>query len=426
MAFRLNRRAVIAGLGAGLALPVLECMLDNNGLLFDTAKAQSAAHPTRFLSFFFHNGVPQKHWAPFDNAGGGYDLNVGLKSLAPLKADFNQITGLQSKCLQSFFNHTDGQLGFLSGFAPHPDTKVGSAQTIEWILGNGLGKSTAFPALALSLPWYHSDRGDGNQNSWIGDSQRADVIHAPDVLASKLFGIKIDNTAQKRQQTILDFYKDEAKRLNAKLSAADKARLDQHLTSVQEIEQQLKASSGTCSPYAGGNIPAGNDPGDELAMQVMAKLIVYAFQCDLTRYVSLWVANVPPKVAGGSPMADHDASHDYNTDDNIYYIDKKMQYWKLILDGMKSSVEGDQSILYNSLSMTGSDVSWSKELDGHSFEDLPIILAGNAGGKIKTGRHLDYDNVTYNNLMLTIVNALGLNITKFGKDSTGILPNLMG
>jgi len=333
--------------------------------------------------------------------------------------------GYRQTVCTPFFHHTDTQLGLFSGFPPHADTKVAAARTLEWTLGEALGKSTAFPALALALPWGHADRHFVNQPSWVGDSQRADIIARPDVLAEKMFGIKLVDSERKRQTTILDFYKQEIDRLTKKVGAADKSRLDMHLNSIREIEQQL-ASSTSCKPFAGGDIPQGENPGDELAMQAMTKLIIYAFQCDLTRHISIWIANSPPRVPGGDDMSDHNCSHDINHGDNLWFHDKKMQYWKGILEGFKESKEGDQSILFNSMCLSATDVTITPDGDPHGMENLPFLLAGNAGGKIKTGRHLKHNGVPYTNMMLTIQKAMGLDADSFGTDGKSVLPGLMG
>lgn len=181
----------------------------------------------------------------------------------------------------------------------------------------------------------------------------------------------------------------------------------------------------------------------EAVMPVMAKLVVFAFQCDLTRYVLFEVANATPKDATQYPnedidknpsMNDHFWSHRFSQDSsptgmNAYYFDQKMKYWATMLDAMKSSPEGDKTLLYNSICLLGSDVACGD----HQMYNYPIIQVGQAGGRIKTGQIIEagprpLENVrgtTFNNLHATLLTAAGLPTTRFGDDGTGHIPGLL-
>ncbi|HET6343577.1 MAG TPA: DUF1552 domain-containing protein [Myxococcota bacterium] len=426
MPFVLNRRAVLKGLGAGLALPVLECMLDGRGRWARVAHASSVSPPVRYLGFMIQNGPPKPLWRPIDSPGGGWSLAPGLQALAHLQGDFNQITGLDMGYLRSFFPHADGQLGFWTGHPAHSPNRdgqpvAGAAPSVERVLGRALCRGvTVFPSLTASLPRGRGDRyGTRGKNSWIGDNRPGEYLSTPQMLAAQLFG-HVDPRERQRQGSILDFYRGEAKALRRRLGAADRARLEQHLDSVLEIEQGLRVVPKACMRLP-DEVQAG-DPGDDAAMALMAKLIVFALTCDLTRYVLFEVANAPPHDPAANSMDDHAHSHRPESPENLYYIDKKMRYWALFLDAMKATQEGEHSLLYHTISVLGCDVSegWK-----HNFDDIPMIQVGQAGGRIQTGRHLHYPGVTFNNLHATLLTAAGLPTETFGADGTGHLPGLL-
>lgn len=107
----------------------------------------------------------------------------------------------------------------------------------------------------------------------------------------------------------------------------------------------------------------------------------------------------------------------------VYYTKKKMQYFAQVLTELKAANEGDRTVLQNSMCTISSDVAVGRQ---HNFVDMPAIFAGNAGGVVKTGRHIRYSNVTWNNLLTSVVRYAGLQVEKFGIDATGPLPGLEG
>ena len=459
MSFKLNRRAFLrslsGGAAAGLALPVLECMLDSKGRFFHVAQAANVNPPVRYLAYMIQNGAPLGYADPVVNGNGTKSLSTAFSSLSHLSADINQITNMNATYVSapnSGNEHAQSQVGFWTG---HPPVNgVGSAPSIEWVLGKALGQGvTKFPCLTASLPRGWSDRNwDGNgKNTWIAANQPGSYLFTPQALANKLIsGLTPTNAAdatdQRRTTAILDQYMTDTKALQAKLSAADKARLDQHLTTVEQIVSQLAVVNNVCQAPSGNfvDVPTGGlswaqqKAAVEAAMPVLAQLIVFAFQCDLTRYVLFEVANAAPKVADVMPSDDTDKNPSMNDhywshrpgmsgDLNGYYFDTKMQYWAQILDGMKASAEGDKTILYNSVSMLGSDVAFGA---GHTWTNYPLITVGQAGGRLKTGQVLSgasgsSTGTTINNLHATLLTAVGLPTIKFGSDGTGQFPGLL-
>ncbi len=463
--FRLNRRTMLRGAGAALALPALEAMMDSRGRIIKGAHAAGGKPPVRFMGFLMQNGCP-KQWyspipvgAPADAARGAanvltdyggnvryydpakvgeqYELNIANKPLQPFKGDINQITGLHQRSLRSVFEHSDGAVACFIGYPMHSKPRDGkpergSAPSLDWLLGKSVGKDLPHQALYLSLRRDQPRMTNRDYRvSWIADEQAATPIDNPAALAAKLIppmrGTTMVDPAVaaegRRTRTILDFVRADATDLQAKLGAADRARLDQHLTSVQELVRQIErsATAGQGCTGKAPDAPAGQLP-DEMAMPLMAKLIAFGYACDLFRYgiFHVQMAWALPNTENGH---DHSASHTVMDRNNIYYWDKKMQFLAMILDALKKTPEGDKDLLYNSFVCTGVDVAVGAK---HNFDDLPIILAGNGGGAVKTGRHLNYKEVTYNNLYCSILNHCGLPMAKYGADGTGPLPGLVG
>ena len=471
MNFTLNRRAFLrsisSGVATGLALPVLECMVNSQGRFVSVAQAANVAAPVRYLGFMIQNGAPgnvqnanaPNSFFPVRQSNGTLALNTAFNSIAHLKTDFNQITNLDARILRNdndgFIEHTNGQRGFWTGKKMRDDGQ-GAGPSMEWVLGKALGQGvTKYPCLSLSLPRGWSDRMDTiGKNTWVDNGQPGTYLYTPKMLADKLFsglGAQTDNTADKRNASILDQYMTDTKALQAKLSAQDRARLDQHLTTVRQIEQQLAVVNNLCRPLSGSfvDVPTGGLNAvqqksiTEAVMPVMSQLVVFAFQCDLTRYILFEVANATPIDPAHNPaedvdnnpsMNDHFWSHDpadreSGTGKSAYYFDQKMKYWATFLDAMKASPENDKSLLYNSISLLGSDVACGN----HQMYNYPIIQAGQAGGRIKTGQIIEAGprpdesvrGTTINNLHATLLTAAGLPTTKFGDDGTGRIPGLL-
>lgn len=449
MALKLNRRAFLRGIGAGLALPALECMLNDRGLFHWVAQAADVAPPVRFLGVMNHNGYNEQLWAPAVRSPTDFTLPSSMQSLANYKMDSNFLYGLQGNALYQGFHHLDGQLGFWTGFPRQiikpsdgaTSNSFATSASVEQILGQKLGfGKTAFPSLALSLPKGHCDRMyPWNQTSWVGNNQKADIIDNPADLASKLIGQAMTATtapaasaATQQQKSVLDFYLNESNRLASKLGAVDKARLDQHLSAVRDIENQISVVRAACAPFttpiSGGAVGDTDFSKDDLYMPLMAKLVTFAFQCDLTRYVLFNIANAPPQFGSTNHMDDHDSSHEDNLlqpqwqRNNLAYMGLRMQYYAMFLEGMKASPEAGNTILYNSVCLLGNDIGGSTP---HSLENFKLVQSGQAGGRIDTGRYLTYPGAPLNNLWASLLTASGLATDKFGADGTGKLTGFL-
>jgi hypothetical protein len=261
----------------------------------------------------------------------------------------------------------------------------------------------------------------------------------PRAVFERLFGGKNDPAAQARRaytrRSILDFVAEDTQRLTAQLGAADRQKMVQYLTSVREVEQRIeRIASNLERAVPDVHVPEGIPQTWAEHMRLMYDLMVLAFQTDTTRICTFMLAN------GGSfrtleeiGIADayHRLSHHGKDPEKLEKLQKIDQYMveqlAYFLKQMKGIREGDGTLLDHSMILYGSALS---DPDRHNHENLPIVLAGQGGGTIKTGRHIKYNNafrtkkeVPLSNLLLSMLDRMGVDADHFG-DSTGRAANL--
>ena len=258
----------------------------------------------------------------------------------------------------------------------------------------------------------------------------AKEVH-PRLAFNRLFGIRENSAEQKlrdiTRSSVLDFVSDDARRLLKNVSDRDRAKLDEYFTSVREVEKSIERAAEFVLPDVPEMELPEDLPGEYQAhARLMYEIQVLAFQTDSTRISSFMLGN-----AGSNhtfPDVDvrdghHSLSHHQDDAEKIELIRRvdryHMEQFAWFLGRMRSVTEGDGTLLDNSMILYGSAIS-----DGnrHNHDDLPIILAGKAGGTIDTGRHVKFDSETpLNNLFLAISDRMGADLTELG-DSTGTLP----
>ena len=435
----INRRTVLRGIGAGLGLPLLEVMQPSAAF----ASSEAAAAPLRTAFILFPNGVILDPWRPI---GEGHDYQFGatMESLKEFHDDITIFTGLAQHHARAngdgAGDHARNASAFLTGAQPRKtsgaDISVG--KSIDQAIAANIGKATRLPSLELGI-----DRGRNagncdsgyscaysNNISWKSESTpMAKEVH-PRLAFNRLFGIRENSEAQKRRDatrsSILDFVANDAGRLMKNVSGSDRAKLDEYFTSVREIEQQIERAA-TFAPANVPDIELPQDiPGEYKAhVQLMYNIQLLAFQTDSTRISSLMLGN-----AGSNrtfPDVDvrnghHGLSHHQNDEEKVAQLTRVDKYqvelFAWFLGRMKSVSEGEGTLLDNCMIVYGSAIS-----DGnrHNHDDLPIIMAGNGGGTIKTGRHVKFEKETpLNNLFLAINERMGSGIKELG-DSTEVL-----
>lgn len=433
----LSRRTFLRGAGITLALPYLDAMVP--------VLAAETLKPTPRLGFiYFANGVIQKQWTPAAT-GSSWELTPTLQPLASVKDQLNVISGLAHLQADTFGDgtgdHPRASAAWLTGVHAYdrtqPGIEVRLATTADQIAARVIGKTTQLPSLELTVDFPTQgacDSGDCfyvNTISWRNETTPNPAETHPRVVFERLFGdggSPAQRLARARSTgSILDSIVDEVSSLQKKLGPGDRTKLSEYTDSVREIEQRIQntETQGTHSVELIDRPIDVPDSFDEYT-KMMLDLVALAWQADVTRVFTMIFArelSTRSFAAIGVPDQHHPVSHHRNDPDliakkakiDIYHV----QLLNHFLTRLKNTPEGDGTLLDHSLTLYGGGMG-----DGnlHRHFDLPCLLAGNLGGRIKTGYHYAYkDNMPMTNLLLTILDRAGAHIDKLG-DSTNPLP----
>jgi hypothetical protein len=434
----LSRRRFLRGAGVAMALPWLESVPVWGATAGGGKATGAAAFPKRFAAVFMANGVNAKHWwaRPRTTPGGkpGNDLELGksLEPMAPLKAKMNLVNGLFNEAATKVGIHPPQTGNLLSGARLQKGAELKGDISVDQMLANHLGQDTVQPSMVLGCETpttgYHETNYSlaySSHISWQNATTPVPLEQYPALAFDALF----DNRNGKRNQSILDLVKEQAATLNGQVSAADRAKLDEYLTSVREVEKRIAGPKRAPAPTAPVAAAPMKRPADGLPedirehMRLMCDLVALGFQTDHTRVATLLLCR---DLSGLTyPFLDirkahHPASHADTTDDyekiTRFYVGH-FAYLASRLDAMK---EGPGSVLDNSCLMFVSNM-WSGSK--HDATKLPVLLAGSLGGTLKTGRALDYEakgdeNRRMCSLYLSIMDRMGVVLPRFGDAET--------
>jgi len=428
---RNSRRRFLHGVGVAMALPWLESIP-----VWGAEPAKDGApgpFPKRFAALFMGNGINSKHWWA-KGAGAEMELGKSLEPMAPLKTKMNFITGLFNKNATGVGIHP-GQTGnILSGASLQRGAVLKGGITMDQVLANHLGEETVQPSMVLGceqpITGYHETNFSMAYSSHI--SWQAATAPVPmEVYPSLAFDSLFDNRGTRRTQSILDRVRDEATRLSRQVSRNDKAKLDEYLTSVREVETRVERmrndqqKAETRARDRGRRLLTMTRPDNGLPedirehMRLMCDIIALGFQTDKTRVATLLLCR---DLSGlfypflDVRTAHHPASHDDQSDAyervSRYYC-SQLAYLANRLDAMP---EGEGSVLDNCCLMFISSM-WSGSK--HDSTKVPVVLAGGLGGTLKTGRVLDYsgkgdDNRKLCSLYLSLMDRMGAKLDHFG------------
>ena len=444
---KLSRRTLLRGAGSiAIALPFLDIMRDK------PARAEPGDFPKRLLVCFSPNGMVTPSWEPTE---GGEALTIApgsvLEPLAPHASDLLLLSGinLTTAMNQPGFPHNLGVSHGLTGEFIVPDPSIPSMEgdrgfangpSVDQVIAAKVGASNKFGSLQLGV---QTEMHGGNPLSFVsyaGPLQPLSSEPDPQKAFERIFmDLNVDSgelaTIRAQRRSVLDFVQDNFDALNPKLGAADRQKLDSHLTQVREIEKRLDLG-GTLGESC--QVPAYNPVGDYNAnesypavTQLMMDMIAMAFACDLTRVASLqWSAGNSYTVFNwlGQGADHHEMSHsgfefaehyDQLVALNRWYAEQLAN----LIQAMKLIPEGDGTMFDNTV------ILWWNELargNAHDFENMPYLLAGRCGGHFNTGRHLAYGGVPHNNLLVSLMNAMDVPDQTFGRPEfcTGPLTGL--
>jgi hypothetical protein len=441
-----SRRTVLRGaFGAAVGLPWL-ASLDGR-----RAGAAATAIPTRFVVMFSPDGTLPPQWTPTGTET-DFVLSPILSPLAAHQADLVVVHGVDQRGAGGD-GHQTGIGGMLTGQSLNPGPFAGgggsapagwaNGQSVDQRIAEVLGTTTSQRSLELGVQV-------GAADNWGRMCYRAANQPLPpeedpaQVYANVFADLHADPAAlaalRQRRKSILDTVGAQYTRIAQRLASDDQARLDEHLTAVREIEQRLTTPftppSAAChDPAVPAPATTANDDFPAIGALQM-DLLVMALACDVTRVASLmWSRSVSQVrftwLDTPIPEGHHDLSH--RGDDDLAAVDKltRINQWyatqlATLITKLKAVPQADGSTL-----LDHTLILWCNELakgNTHSRVDAPYVLAGSAGGALRTGRYLSYDgDVPHNNLLVSILNAMGIPDTTFGRPDwcTGPLPNLL-
>ncbi|MBM3761337.1 MAG: DUF1552 domain-containing protein [Acidobacteria bacterium] len=421
---RIARRTVLRGAGVALTIPWLESL------------NAAVPAPKRFAVLFMGNGVNEDQWSA-KGQGASMQLSKSLEPLAPLRQKINVIDGLFVKSLTGQGIHPAQTGSILSGASIQRGPILRSGVTVDQMLANTIGQDTAQPSMVLAceqpLTGYHETNFSMAYSSHIS-WQSPDSPVPTEVYPSLAFDTLFENRGVMRNASILDRVRTRASELSRQVSSTDKAKLDEYLGSVRDIEKRIErmridkhkadeVAKGSNKPAWTMDRPANGLPEDlREHTRLMCDIVALGFQTDRTRVASLILANdlsaqIYPflNVREGH----HSASHD-NLSDGYERITRfhlsQFAYLAQKLDAMK---EGDGTVLDNSCLLFLSNL-WSGRR--HDNSRLPLVTAGGLSGAIETGRTISYlgekdENRKMSSLYLSILQKMGLKMDRFGDAS---------
>ena len=434
----LPRRTFLKGIGATLSLPLLDAMVPAA-----TAREKTPAKPVRRLGYvFMPMGCDITRWTP--PGGEKLDkLSPILSSLEPVKQDVTIVSNLE---LANAYpgSHATSNSAFLSAakakVTESTDYYLGT--TADQIAARHIGQSTQLPSLEMAMDLLklvgQCDNGYAcvyqNNLSWSSPTTPLPAEAHPRIVFESLFGeggtAKERRAALRKRASLLDSISEEITRLQRDLGPADRAKLEEYLTAVREVERRIQTAE---SDAAKNQLPDLDRPMGVPASyadhaRLMFDLQVLALQGDVTRVITFQLARETsnrtyPEI--GVPDPHHPLSHHGNNPEKVALMAKinsfHVSLFAEFVLKLKKTTDGNGSLLDHSLYLYGSGMG---NPNVHDHTNLPTIVAGGGAGKMRGGRHIQYDKPTpLANLHLSLLNKVGVPMESFA-DSTGTVDEL--
>ena len=439
-AHKISRRTVLQGVGVTMALPWLESIPFFASE--STSVTSAAAAPKRFAVLFMGNGISPPYWGA-KGAGADMELSKSLEPLAPFRSRLNVVSGLFNKAATGVGIHP-GQTGnILSGASLQKGAVLRGGISVDQVLTRHFGDETVQPSLVLGceqpITGYHETNFSMAYSSHIS-WQDANSPVPMEVYPSLAFDSLFDSQGSRRTISILDRVKEQATALNRQVSNADRAKLDEYLTSVRDVEKRVERTRAAQNraeekardrgrPVLTMRRPDNGLPEDiREHMRLMCDIIALAFQTDKTRVATLLLCR---DLSGlfypflNVRTAHHPTSHEDSSDAyervTRYYVGQ-LAY---LAGRLAAMPEADKTVLDNSCLMFVSNM-WSGTR--HDSRKLPVLLVGGLGGTLATGRVLDYtgrpdEDRKLCSLYLSLMRRMGVKAERFG-DATAPLAEL--
>ncbi|MCA9071512.1 MAG: DUF1552 domain-containing protein [Planctomycetaceae bacterium] len=435
----LPRRTFLRGMGTALSLPLLDAMLPSM-----TALADSPANPARLRRLgyvYMPMGCDQSRWKlPGDDLT---KLSPTLEPLAQVKEHVTAISNLEVKNAYPG-THATSNSSFLSCAKAKPtessDYHLGT--TVDQIAAKHIGQETQLPSLELAMDLLETvgqcDNGYAcvyqNNLAWSSPTTPLPAEAHPRIVFENLFGeggSPADRRAAlKKRASLLDSVTEEITRLQKQVGPSDRNKIDQYLKTVREVERRIQKAEADAKDNKLPDLdrPLGVPAAYADHARLMFDLQLLAFQGDVTRVITFQLARETsnrtyPEI--GVPEAHHPLTHHGNDPVKIAKVAKINRFhvslFAEFLEKLKATPEGDGSLLDHCLYLYGSGMG---NPNVHDHRNIPILIAGGAAGKMRGGRHIQFDNLTpLANLHLTLLEKVGVHLDSFA-DSNGQIDGL--
>jgi hypothetical protein len=430
----LSRRTVLRGIGAAVALPLLDAMIP--------AMAATAG-PVRRLGVVYHpNGVIYDQWLPA-GVGPDFKLSPTLSPLQPFRDQLIVVTGLASDQAEALGDgggdHSRASGTYLTGVhVRKSDSVVKNGISMDQIAAKAFERYTQLSSLQLTVD-DNSMVGSCDTGyscaysstlSWLTPTLPLMAENNPRVVFERLFG-SIDSTDPsvrasrlQQDQSILDSVTGRVRQLQQKLGTADNRKVDDYLASLRDVERQIqKAEEQSTKEMPDVVRPAGIPDSFEEHVRLLYDLQLLAYQSDLTRVITFMYGREQtgrsyPQI--GVPEPHHPLTHHQGNPEKMVKCAAIQRYhiglFAGFLEKLRKTPDGDGSLLDHLTLIYGAGISNS---DRHTHGPLPTLLLGGGAGTLKGGRHIVYpEHTPLTNLQLTLLDKLGVPTQKLG-DSTG-------
>jgi len=425
----LSRRTILRGMLQGtavsVALPPLEAMFNSGG----TAYAAGGGLPLRFGLFFWGNGTLPERWIPTGD-GAEWTLSEQLEPLAAVKDWVSVVSGM-SLHTDNIYPHTSGAAGILSGcnlkaYEDGREDGTFEVPSIDQVIASQIGGETIYRSLETGvLP-------GTNGYSYNGPNNRNPPELSPLAFYERIFGASFREPGEEGvvdpklalRRSVLDAVMGDIDRINARVGAADKIRLEQHLTGVRELELRLarlqedppnlEACSRPAIPAADFPDVDGRHPIRDIH-RAMTDLLVMAVACDQTRVFSHWFSDpLNNKLFPDATMGHHSLTHDEPGEQPEVNMVTKfiVGEFAYMVEQLASIPEGDETLLDHMVLLGTSEHGLGQT---HSFDEMPILLAGNACGALRQGVHYrSFTGENASHALLSVIRAMDISAPSFG------------
>jgi Protein of unknown function (DUF1552) len=442
MTRKVSRRGFLRGAGMALALPWLDSLplrADDSGKR--VAPAASDRPPVRFACIYFSNGVEPEHWWA-RGSGAEMEIGPGLEPMRPFREDLVFVRGLFNEQARAHHSAHLGRIpNLLSGAWVSTDqNEIRVGRTMDQVLAQHIGGRTDLHSLVLGIEPTELRLEDGlsmiygSSISWASATRPA----TKEIYPARVYDLLVGGKDRALDRSILDEVLADARRLKSQLGNSDRPKLDEYLESIRSVEQRIDRATrdgrleGWRPPLAEPDMPRPADPLPQDTpehMRLIVDLIVLAFRMDKTRIATCMLNNDLSQMNFGFLPGVEGALHldlTHNGRDparEAMYLRTNqfhVRQFAYLIERLKAADEGGQSVLDSSLLMCCSNLF---DGDKHEADHMPILLAGRAGGTLKTGRVLDYldrddEHRRACSLYLSLMDRMGLSLPQFGDATT--------